>query len=479
MGESLKRKTLKGTIWSSVERFSVQGIQFIVMIIMARVLTPDDYGLVGMLAIFIAVSQSLIDSGFSQAIIRKLDRSQTDNSTAFYFNIAVGVILYAVLFFCAPLIAEFYQQPLLTPLTRIIGLGLIFNSLAVVQRALLTVDLDFKTQAKASLAGAVLSGTIGIWMAYAGFGVWAIAIQQIANLAVVTIGLWLLSGWKPSWVYSWSSFRKLFGFGSKLMISGLLNTAYENIYPIVIGKVYNASDLGYFTRAQNFSSLISSNTTGILQRVTYPVLCSIQNDDTRLREAYRKLLRLAAFIIFPILVGLGSVGRPLIQVLLTDKWLFSATLLIPLCLTGMWYPVHAINLNLLQVKGRSDLFLRLEIIKKILGVIVLCITVPMGLIPMCWGMLVTSILALLINTHFTDKLIRFGFLKQMKDLCPALILSLVMGVIVYTTMHYLSVSPIVDLLIGFAEAIVIYVGVSILFRFKEWEYIKSLRNERQ
>lgn len=479
MGESLKRKTLRGTIWSSVERFSVQGIQFVVMIIMARVLTPDDYGLVGMLTIFIAVSQSLIDSGFSQAIIRKLDRSQTDNSTAFYFNIAVGIILYFVLFFCAPLIARFYQQPLLIPLTRVIGLGLIFNSLAVVQRALLSVDLDFKTQAKASLIGALLSGAIGIWMAYTGYGVWAIAIQQIANLAIVTTGLWLLSGWKPSRVYSWASFKALFGFGSKLMLSGLLNTFFENIYLIVIGKVYKASDLGYFTRAQNFSSLISSNTTGILQRVTYPVLCSIQNDDERLREAYRKLLRLAAFIIFPLLIGLGAVGHPLIQTLLTDKWLYSATLLIPLCLSGMWYPVHAINLNLLQVKGRSDLFLRLEVIKKILAVIVLCITIPLGLLPMCWGMVVTSIIALIINTHYTDKLIGLGFFKQMKDLCPSLLLSLIMGVVVYATMHYLSVSPIVDLLIGFSEAIAIYAGCSLLFRFKEWEYIKSLRNERQ
>lgn len=477
MAESLKRKTLKGTIWSSVERFSVQGIQFAVMIIMARVLTPDDYGLVGMLAIFIAISQSLIDSGFSQALIRKLDRSQTDNSTVFYFNIAVGIVLYLALFFCAPLIARFYTQPLLIPLTRLIGLGLIFNSLAVVQRALLTVELDFKTQAKASLIGALLSGVTGIWMAYNGYGVWSIAVQQIVNLGVVTLALWILSHWKPAWSYSWKSFRELFGFGSKLMLSGLLNTAFENIYLIVIGKVYKAADLGYFTRAQNFSSLISANTTGILQRVTYPVLCSIQNDDDRLRDAYRKLLRLAAFIIFPLLVGLGAVGRPLILTLLTDKWLFSATLLIPLCLSGMWYPVHAINLNLLQVKGRSDLFLRLEVIKKLVAVCVLCITIPMGLLPMCWGMVLTSIIALIINTHYTGKLIGLGFFKQMKDLLPSLILSLIMGVAVYTTMHYISVSPIVDLLIGFFEAIAIYAGCSILFRFKEWGYIKSLRNE--
>ena len=474
MAESLKSRTVRGTIWSSIERFSVQGIQFVVMIIMARILTPADYGLVGMLAIFIAISQSLIDSGFSQALIRKQDRSQTDNSTVFFFNIAVGVGLYLILFFCAPLIASFYNQPLLTPLTRAIGIGLIFNSLAVVQRALLTIELDFKTQAKASLIGAVASGALGIWMAYAGYGVWAIVAQQLCNLALVTIFLWIFSRWKPAWSYSWESFRELFGFGSKLMISGLIDTAYRNVYLIVIGKIYKASDLGYFTRAQQFSDLISSNITGILQRVTYPVLCSIQDESTRLRDAYRKILKITCFVMFPLLAGLAGVSKPLVITLLTEKWLFSATLLVPLCLTGMWYPVHAINLNLLQVKGRSDLFLRLEIIKKALAVGILCITVPLGIIPMCWGMLVNSIIALAINTHYTGKLIGLGFLCQMKDLFPSLLLSMVMSAVVYTTMSVLSVSSVVALIIGVAEAVIIYAASAYLFRFQEFKELMAL-----
>ncbi len=247
MSESLKNKTVKGTIWSSVERFSVQGIQFIVMIIMARILTPADYGLVGMLAIFIAISQSLIDSGFSQALIRKQDRTEIDNSTVFYFNIGVGVVLYFLLFFSAPLIARFYNEPQLIPITRIIGLSLIFNSLAVVQRALLTINLDFKTQAKASFVGAILSGALGITMAYTGFGVWAIVWQQISNLAVVTILLWILSHWKPICAYSWKSFKELFGFGSKLLASGLLDTIFKNISLTVIRKFFHPSFLSYNT----------------------------------------------------------------------------------------------------------------------------------------------------------------------------------------------------------------------------------------
>lgn len=474
MAESLKNKTVKGTLWSTIERFSVQGIQFVVMIIMARILTPADYGLVGMLAIFLAISQSIIDSGFSQALIRKQDRSEIDNSTVFYFNIGVGIVLYAILFFAAPLIADFYKQPILIPLTRLIGLSLILNSLAVVQRALLTIKLDFKTQAKASLAGAIISGGIGIWMAYTGFGVWAIVWQQLINLAVVTILLWILSHWKPILAYSWKSFKELFNFGSKLLASGLLDTVYKNLYLIVIGKVFKASDLGYYTRATQFTDFASSNVTGIFQRVTYPVLCEIQNDDARLADVYRRLLKTSAFIVFPLMLGLGAIAKPMVLSFLTDKWLFSAVLIQILCFSQMWYPVHAINLNLLQVKGRSDLFLRLEIIKKILGVAMLCITLPMGLIPMCWGMVANSIIALIINTHYTGKLINLGFLRQMRDLLPSLLLSLSVGGIVYLTVTLLPISSWLALSIGVIEGVVVYTALAKILRFSEFSELISI-----
>ena len=474
MVESLKNKTVKGTVWSTLERLSVQGIQFVVMIIMARLLTPEDYGLVGMLAVFIAVSQSLIDSGFSQALIRKQDRSEVDNSTVFYFNIGVGIVLYFILFFSAPLIADFYKEPLLVPITRAIGLSLVFNSLVVVQRALLTIKLDFKTQAKASATGAIVSGILGIWMAYSGFGVWAIVWQQLSNLAVITILLWILSHWKPIWAYSWKSFKELFGFGSKLLASGLLDTLYRNLYLIVIGKVFKASDLGYYTRAHQFTDFASSNVTGILQRVTYPVLCTIQNDDARLADVYRRLLKTSAFIIFPLMMGLAAVARPMILSFLTEKWLFSAVIIEVLCFAQMWYPVHAINLNLLQVKGRSDLFLRLEIIKKILGVIMLCITLPLGLIPMCWGMLANSIIALIINTHYTGKLINLGFLAQMKDLLPILLLSLGVGAAVYFTVCLINMNSWALLSLGVAEGIILYVVFAKLLRFPEFKELAGI-----
>lgn len=474
MADSLKNKTVKGTLWSSIERFSVQGIQFVVMIIMARILTPADYGLVGMLAIFIAVSQSLIDSGFSQALIRKQDRTEVDNSTVFYFNIGVGIVLYLFLFAFAPMIADFYSEPLLIPITRAIGLSLVFNSLTVVQRALLTIKLDFKTQAKASFVGCIVSGVLGIWMAYSGFGVWAIVWQQISNLFVITLLLWILSKWTPVLAYSWKSFRELFGFGSKLLASGLLDTIYRNIYLIVIGKVFKASDLGYYTRAHQFTDFASSNITGIFQRVTYPVLCTIQDDDGRLSEVYRRLLRTSAFVIFPLMMGLAAVARPMVLTFLTEKWMFSSILIVPMCFSGMWYPVHAINLNLLQVKGRSDLFLRLEIIKKIIGVTMLCITIHFGLIWMCWGMVLNSLIALAVNTHYTGKLIQIGFFTQMKDLLPTLALSVSVGFIVFLTVTFVHLHAVIALILGIIEGVVIYALAAKILRLSEFDEILSL-----
>lgn len=460
-----------------MERFSVQGIQFLVMIIMARLLTPKDYGLVGMVAIFIAVSQSLVDSGFSQALIRKQNRTETDNSTVFYFNIVVGALLYFILFAIAPWVADFYDSPELTALMRVVCLSVVFNSFVVVQRALLTVNIDFKTQAKASLTAAIVSGIVGISMAYSGFSYWSIVAQQLVNLGLNTLLLWIFARWRPRLIYSWNSFRELFTFGSKLMASGLLDVIYRNMYLLVIGKVFTASSLGYYTRAHQFAEFPSSNLTGIIQRVTYPVLCQIQNDDERLALIYRRFLRVSAFLIFPLLVGLSAVAEPFILLLLKEQWLFASTLLQIICFGMMWYPIHAINLNLLQVKGRSDLFLRLEIIKKILAVIILCITVPMGLIAMCVGQIFSSIICLIINTHYTGKLIHVGFLQQVQDLLPTLLLSLTMWGVVYFTISFLTGTSL-QLITGMCVGVIYYIVFAFLFRFPELKEFYSIIEKR-
>lgn len=431
--ESLKTKTKKGLAWSMIERFATQGVQFLFGIILARLLSPDDYGVIAMPLVFLAIAQCFIDSGFTGALIRKPDLTEDDLSTAFYFNIGVGFICYIVLFFTSPLIADFYETPILSDLLKVTALATLFNPLCVVQQAILTRNIDFKTQAIVSLSGAIVSGAVGLMMAYSGFGVWSLVFQQVGGYLIRTILLWILGGWKPKRKWSWASFRNLWGFGSKMLGSGLLDTIYNNIYPIVIGKYFSANDLGNFTRAQQFANLPSSNVTGVLQRVTFPVLSSIQNEDERLERNYRKILKLSAFLVFPLMLLLSAVSTPLIRILLTDKWAGCIILLQILCFALMWYPIHSINLNLLQVKGRSDLFFQLEVIKKILGVIIMCITIPNGIIWMVGGGIVGSIFSLFINTYYTGKLINVGFCKQMGDLLPIFGVSFTMWGIVHAT----------------------------------------------
>lgn len=473
MPESLKSKTIKGVLWSGIERFSVQGVQFLVLLVIANILDPKDFGLIGMLTIFLAVGQSLIDSGFSQALIRKQDRTDLDNNTVFYFNIVVSVLLYLLLCFIAPWIAIFYEEPQLTDLMRVLSVVVVINSFAVVQRAIYTASIDFKTQAKASFIGALISGIVGVSMAMNGYGVWTLVWQQIINACINTGLLWIYSSWFPKLQYSWISFRSLFSFGSKLLASGLLDTVYTNMYSLVIGKVFSAASLGHYTQADRFAKLPSSNITGILQRVTYPVLCSIQNDEERLRDDYRQLLRLSAFVIFPLMCLLAGIAYPLVEVLIGEKWHFAATLIIPLSFHMMWWPIHAINLNLLQVKGRSDLFLKLEIIKKTIGVIVLIVSVPLGLLFMCYCSIATSIINLVINTYYTGKLIDVGFIVQMKDLSKTLITSLLMYAFVYASTLIFD-NNIMKVFVGIAIGILCYVGVVKTFRFNELSYLKSI-----
>ena len=437
--QTLKQATTKGLFWSSVERFSNQGVQFVFSIILARLLSPSDYGIIAMVTIFFAVAQSFVDSGFSNALVRKTDRVEEDLSTCFYFNIGVGIIAYIVLFLIAPLVANFYNQPILSPIIRITGLGVILNSLCVVQQALFTIKIDFKSQAKITLSATVISGIVGIILAYQGYGIWALVWQGVAS-SIVRMGLlWLMSKWRPRTGFSKSSFNYLFGYGSKLLASGLLDTIYNNIYPIVIGKFYNPAQLGNYSRALGWAQLPSANITSILQRVTFPVLSAIQDDTLRLQNSYRRLLKLSAFIVFPLMMGLAAIASPLIRVILTAKWDGCVLYLQILCFALMLYPIHAINLNLLQVKGRSDIFLRLEIIKKIIGVVILIITIPLGITAMCLGMVFSSIICLIVNTYYTSRFIDVGLLTQLKDLRIILINSLVMGGGIYILTSFIDI----------------------------------------
>jgi len=473
MAESLKQETAKGVFWSAAERFSVQGIQFLVMLIMARLLTPEDYGIVGMLAVFVSLAQAFVDSGFSQALIHKSNRTDVDNSTVFYFNIVVSVIIYAIFYLCAPLISDFYEMPNLTPYTRVICLSIIINSFAVVQRALYSANIDFKTQTKASVIAVIISGIIGITFAYLDFGPWALVWQQISNLSINTLFLWIYSNWWPSLVFSWQSFRELFSFGSKLLATSLLNAVYSNIHTIVIGKLFSASSLGLYSRAKHFADLPSANFTTIFQRVSFPVMCKVKDDDKRLENLYRRMIKTSCFIIFPLMVGLAAVAKPLVLILLGEKWSECAYLLQIICIGLMWYPMHAINLDTLQVKGRTDLFLRVEIYKKIISFGVLIAAAPFGLIALCYSNIASSLICLYINNYYTKKLIGLSIWQQFADITPVLILN---GVMFVATLFSLKLSDniYVQLCIGIIVGASIYLGGSWLFKLTEYKEITSI-----
>lgn len=471
--KSIKSKTAKGVFWSSIERFSVQGVQFIVLLIIARILSPKDFGLVGMLTIFIAVADSLVDSGFSQALIRKQDRTETDNSTVFYFNVVFSIIIYLILYATAPFVADFYGVPQLVLLMRVLCLVVVISSFGVVQLAIYTAEINFKVQAKATLTGAIISGIVGIFLAWYGFGVWALVFQQLTNVFVRTLLLWVFSSWYPRWVYSWKSFKLMFGFGSKLMISALIDTVYNNLYQIVIGKVFSASALGHFSQAKHFPNIPASTITNIIQRVTYPSLCTMQNDNERLREAYRELLRLSAFVVFPLMCLLAGVADSLVEVLIGNKWHYAATLIVPLSFSMMWYPIQAINLNLLKVKGRSDWLLKLEIIKKVFGVVILIATIPFGVTVMCWSRILSALFALIVNTYYTGVLIQMGFFAQMRDLFPTFLTSMLMFLVCYSV-RFLIGNIMMQLLVGIVIGILFYVGMTFGLKFKEIKYLHSV-----
>jgi len=464
MPSDLKKKTAKGMLWSAVERFSTQGIQFLFGILLARLLTPNDYGMIAMLTIFIAVSQTFIDSGFGNALIRKLDRTEADKATVFFFNIFMAMACYGIIFLSAPLIAQFYSMPELTDILRILAINLIIQAFGSIQHLNLTIDLNFKALAKVTFIGAIVGGTAGLICAYNGLGVWSLVVQQMATTSCRVILFWVLVHWRPKTFFNKSSFKNMFGFGSKLLASGLLNTLYDNIYDLIIGKAFAAATLGNYSRASHFANFPSSNVTGIFQRVTYPVLSKIQDDPDKLRKGYLKFLNMATLVIFPLMIGLAALAKPFILLVLTDKWFDVILILQIICIAQMWYPVHAINLNILQVMGRSDLFLKLEIIKKIEGITVLCITLPFGIIAMCFGQWFNAIFGLVVNTYYSGKLLNAGLLPQIKMYIPTLLNSLVMGAICLGVTQTLPEQEYaLQLGVGFAAGVIYYIASNCIF----------------
>lgn len=447
MSNNIKKNTLRGVKWSALEKFSLQGIQFIIGLILARLLTPTDFGTVGMLAIFISISQTFVDGGFSNALIRKIDRTEIDCSTAFYFNIVVGLICYGLLFLLSPYIAIFFNTPILSELLKVLSISIFINSLTVVQVAKLSVEINFKAQALATLISVILSGSIGIMLAYKGYGVWALAWQNVLNALLKCIILWYQSKWKPMLVFSISSFKNLFSYGSKLLTSNLIGATYEHMTTIAIGKFYTAKDLGFYSRGEQFAHLPSIAITDVLGRVTFPILATLQNDDERLIQVYRKYIQITSMIIFFLLSLLAAIAKPLIILLLTDKWSEAILFLQIFCFVFMFEHISKLNLNLLQVKGRSDLYLRLEIIKKFIAFSILVISIPFGVLSICISKIFYGQLALFFNTYYTGKLFNLGYIKQIADFFKYFVFSIIACLPTYFITFY-DFHPIPILIIG-------------------------------
>lgn len=475
---SLKQKTISGLLWSFIDSIAGQGIPFIVVIILARLLSPKEFGLIGMLAIFIAISQLFIDSGFRQALIRKQNCTEVDYSTVFYFNIAVGGLFYILLFSFSSSIGAFFNESILKDLIKVLGLGLIINSFTIIQSTLLTKRIDFKLQAKISVIAAIISGVISISMAFSGWGVWSLVALTLVKNGINSLLLWLWSKWKPIWCFSFKSFNELFAFGSKLLLSGLIDTVNRNVYFLIIGKYFSAVELGYYIQADKFQSLPSSNLTGIIGRVSYPVLSSIQNDLSQLRSAYKRIIRSSMLITFVLMLGLAAVARPLILTLIGEKWEPSIIYLQMLCFIGMFYPLHSINLNMLQVQGRSDLFLRLEIIKIILAVPIIFITIFMGIKAMIIGMMVLSLLTLYLNSFWSGKAIGYSFTQQVKDITPSFVLASVVNGIVFIISLVKIDSQLILLIIQIGMGALLTIFICEGIKFKDYLYIKNIAVEK-
>lgn len=471
---TLKQKTINGLIWSFIDNFSSQGILFIVGIVLARLLAPKEFGLIGMITIFIAISNSFINSGFSQALIRKKGCTETDYSTVFYFNLIVGVLFFGILFISAPAISRFFDEPQLIPLVRVLAGVLVIDALSMIQRTTLTKRIDFKLQTKVSVISSSVSGGIGVAMAFYGFGVWSLVAKTLSQQAINSLLLWTWNRWRPLWVFSIQSFKELFSFGSKLLISGLIDTAYQNIYYLIIGKYFSAVELGFYTRAQGFKNLPAQNINGIMSRVTYPVLAQMQDDKVRLKAAYKKMIKTVMFISFILMAGMAASAEPMVIALIGEQWRPSIIYLQLLTFPGVMYPLHALNLNMLNVLGRSDLFLKLEIIKKLIVIPTIVIGVFLGIKIMIMGMWVNTLIAYYLNSYYSGKFINYSIKEQVLDILPSLFLALGMGAIVFIAGEFIAASYVVKFILQIALGAAITLLSSELLKFEPYIYIKEI-----
>ncbi len=484
--ESLRSKTLRGVGWSSIENIATTGITFLVGLILARLLSPQEFGTIGIIMVFIAVGNTFIEVGFNAAIIRKIDVRECDFNTTFYVGLVIAVLLYIFLWILAPAIENFFEESGIYWQIRVTALMLPLGAMSVVQRAVLTREINFKVQTKVILISAIASGAIGVSMAFMGFGVWSLVAQILSRTALQTLFFWIYCKWRPKFEFSRESFNELFAFSSKLLGASMIETLYRNVYSVIIGKIYSVELLGQYNRAMSFSNIFSINISNVVQRVSFPVLSAIQNEPERLKQAYRKVIKMTMLVTFMLMLGLAAVAKPAVIVMIGEKWIPAVYLLQILCLSEMFYPLHAINLNILNVVGRSDLFLRLEIYKKIIALPTILIGIFWGLDMMLWSSVLVSLVSYILNVYYSASLIGYSVKEQLNDILPMFLISgavgLVMWGITWLDMPYLTML-FVQVAVGASIAIILfekfgseeYCEIKMLFL----AFIKKRINERR
>jgi O-antigen/teichoic acid export membrane protein len=474
MAKSLTEKSLSGMVWVLTDKFGSTLVNFIVNIILARLLSEEDFGIIAMVVVFFEISTTLVYSGLPAALIREKEVTEADKSTTFFFNLGAALLLYLVLYASAPHIAVFFDQDQLQPIVRVMSLNLIIISFSIIQRTLLDRELHFKTQTKTRLAGILISGAVGVWMAFAGFGVWSLVTKFVLISLIDTVLLWIVSGWRPRMIFSMSSFKRLFGFGSKILATNFLDRTFTHIFKVVIGRVFTIGALGYYHWANSFRNLVVTSLFQTIQRVSYPLLSKLNTDPEALKKGYRQVLRISSFVMIPSMIWMAALAEPLVIASIGSKWIPAVPFLQLLCISGLAFHLNAINLNMLLVLGRSDLGLALEIYKKVGIVVAIVIGLQFGIYGLVIGEVVSAYVALLINTFYSKRLLRYSLLEQLGDVQATSIIAVVMGGVIYGVDQLIEGPAILRVTVGIVLGVGVYIGLHLASRSKEIDLLRNL-----
>ena len=464
------KTTVKNFIWRFAERCGAQGVSFIVSIVLARLLEPSVYGTIALVTVFTTILQVFVDSGLGTALIQKKDADDLDFSSVFYFNFTVCLVLYFGMFVSAPYIAKFYGDETLVPVIKVISLTLVISGVKNIQQAYVSRNMLFKRFFFSTIGGTIASAFVGIFMAYIGMGVWALVAQQLSNATIDTIILWVTVKWKPKRMFSWKRLKELLSYGWKLLVSALLETVYNNLRNLVIGKLYSSADLAYYNQGDKFPKLIVTNINTSIDSVLLPTMASAQDDSARVKNMTRRAIKTSTYIMAPLMIGLVFCANTIVELVLTEKWLPCVPFLQIFCITYMFYPVHTANLNAIKAMGKSDIFLKLEIIKKIVGMALLLSTMWFGVMAMAYSLLVSCVLNQIINSWPNKKLLNYGYLEQLRDILPGILLALFMGICVYFV-SFLPISIYLLLVMQVVLGATIYIGISAILKLDAFEYL--------